>query len=319
MVVDAGDKAAEAEGVGARSEALEHGDGQRADDGQRAELPVLDAYGLSFGYGSERVWDQVDLALYAGEIGYLTGPNGAGKTTLLKCLAGWMSPRSGQVDVLGERFTGRSRAIRRQITFVADVPAFYEDLTAREHIDFVLRANRAEREVVDRAERMLEAFGIAEFCNAYPSAFSRGMRQKLALVIALMMKPKLVLMDEPTGPLDPDARVLLGKLVQEAARDGAAVLLSCHHELPGVAPDVVYDLRDGRLREVDAHDSVVAGGASESGTHVEGPGAHVEGPGELDAGPDGCDGEPDARDAGPRSGGAAGPCATAAGDGGSHA
>lgn len=318
MVVDAGDKAAEAEGVGARSEALEHGDGpradygQRADDGQRAELPVLDAYGLSFGYGSERVWDQVDLALYAGEIGYLTGPNGAGKTTLLKCLAGWMSPRSGQIDVMGERFTGRSRSIRRQIAFVADVPAFYEDLTAREHIDFVLRANRAEREVADRAERMLEAFGIAEFCNAYPSAFSRGMRQKLALVIALMMKPKLVLMDEPTGPLDPDARVLLGKLVQEAARDGAAVLLSCHHELPGVAPDVVYDLRDGCLREVDAHDSVVAGGAS-------GPGAHVEGPGELDTGPDGCDGEPGARDAGPRSDGAAGPCATAVSDGGSHA
>ena len=127
-----------------------------------------------------------------------------------------------------------------------------------------------------------------------------------------MMKPKLVLMDEPTGPLDPDARVLLGKLVQEAARDGAAVLLSCHHELPGVAPDVVYNLRDGRLREVDVHDSVVAGGASESG-------AHVEGPGELDAGPDGCDGEPGARDAGPRSDGAAGPCATAVSDGGSHA
>ena len=138
------------------------------------------------------------------------------------------------------------------------------------------------------------------------------MRQKLALVIALMMKPKLVLMDEPTGPLDPDARLLLGKLVQEAARDGAAVLLSCHHELPGVAPDVVYDLRDGRLREVDAHDSVVAGGAS-------GPGAHVEGPGELDARPDGCNEEPEARDAGPCSGGVAGPCATAAGDGGSHA
>ena len=127
-----------------------------------------------------------------------------------------------------------------------------------------------------------------------------------------MMKPKLVLMDEPTGPLDPDARVLLGKLVQEAARDGAAVLLSCHHELPGVAPDVVYDLRDGCLREVDTHDSVVAGGAS-------GPGAHVEGPGDLDAGPDSCDGKPGTRDAGPRSGGAAGPCTTAVGDWGSHA
>ena len=106
--------------------------------------------------------------------------------------------------------------------------------------------------------------------------------------------------------------VLLGKLVQEAARDGAAVLLSCHHELPGVAPDVVYDLRDGRLREVDAHDSVVAGGAS-------GPGAHDAGPVELGAGPDGCDGEPGTRDAGSCPGGVAGPCATAAGDGGSHA
>ena len=275
-------------------------------------MNAIETHTLTRRFGPRTAVDGLDLTVRQGELFALLGVNGAGKTTLLKCLAGWMSPRSGQIDVLGERFTGRSRAIRRQIAFVADVPAFYEDLTAREHIDFVLRANRAEREVADRAERMLEAFGIAEFCNAYPSAFSRGMRQKLALVIALMLKPKLVLMDEPTGPLDPDARVLLGKLVQEAARDGAAVLLSCHHELPGVAPDVVYNLRDGRLREVDVHDSVVAGGASESG-------AHVEGPGELDAGPDSCDGKPDARDAGPCSGGAAGPCATAAGDGGSHA
>lgn len=218
------------------------------------ERPLLDAYGLSFGYGAERVWREVDVALYAGEVGILVGPNGAGKTTLLKCLAGWMAPRTGEILIDGERLTGRSRRLRRQIAFVPDVPAFYDDLTAREHVDFVLHANKADAAAAKRADELLEAFGIARACDAYPSAFSRGMRQKLALAIAFMVEPRLLLLDEPTGPLDPASRTLLGRLVSEATARGAAVLASCHHGLPGVAPSVVYELRDGCLREAESAD-----------------------------------------------------------------
>ena len=214
------------------------------------EKPLLDAFDLGFGYGSSRVWEHVDLTLYPGDIAFLIGPNGAGKTTLLKCLADWMTPKAGEVTFLGKRLSGRAQHLRRQISFVADVPAFYDDLTAREHVEFVLCANRADAAWRAEAEELLEAFGIAHACDAYPSAFSRGMRQKLALVLGLMTHPKLLLMDEPTGPLDPDARELLGRLVKRAAGEGTAVLMSCHHDLPGVEPDVVYELAEGTLREV---------------------------------------------------------------------
>ncbi len=215
------------------------------------EVPLLDVYDLSFGYGADRVWQHVDLTLYPGDIAFLVGPNGAGKTTLLKCLAGWLSPNSGEITFCGERLTGRSGTLRSQIAFVSDVPAFYDDLTAREHVDFVLQANRLGADRRAEAEALLESFGIAQSCDAYPSAFSRGMRQKLALVIALSAHPRLLLLDEPTGPLDPPSRELLGRLVKSAAEHGTAVLMSCHHDLPGVDPDVIYELADGELSEVE--------------------------------------------------------------------
>lgn len=222
------------------------------------EKPLLDAFDLGFGYGRLRVWEHVNLTLYAGDIAFLIGPNGAGKTTLLKCLAGWITPKTGEATFLGERLSGRAQHLRRQIAFVADVPAFYDDLTAREHVDFVLKANRADAARRAEAEELLEAFGIAQSCDAYPSAFSRGMRQKLALVLGLMVHPKLLLMDEPTGPLDPEARELLGTLVKRAASEGTAVLMSCHHDLPGVEPNVVYELAVGTLREA-GEDEVALG------------------------------------------------------------
>lgn len=196
------------------------------------------------------VWDHVDVALYEGDVAFLVGPNGAGKTTLLKCLAGWMSPTAGEIRVAGERMTGIRGDLRRQVAFVADVPAFYDDLTAREHLDFVLRANRAAADRRREVDDLLDRFGIRDACDAYPSAFSRGMRQKLALTIAFSVHPR-ILLDEATGPLDPTSRELLGELVRDAAASGTAVLMSCHHGLPGVEPAVVYELAGGTAREVD--------------------------------------------------------------------
>ncbi|AEB06581.1 ABC transporter related protein [Coriobacterium glomerans PW2] len=214
------------------------------------EQPLLDAFDLSIRYGRALVWNHVDIALYPGDIAFLVGPNGSGKTTLLKCLAGWMRPASGEIRVLGETLTGRSARLRGAISFVSDVPAFYDDLTAREHIEFLLRANREEGRRAE-AEEMLEAFGLTGSCDAYPSAFSRGMREKLALVICLMTHPRLLLLDEPTGPLDPQSCELFGRYVKKAAEMGAAVLMSCHHDLPHVSADVVYELSGGHVRILD--------------------------------------------------------------------
>ena len=130
------------------------------------------------------------------------------------------------------------------------------DVYKRQHLDFVLKANRLPAGDA-RAAGLVEALGLAGHRGQCPSAYSRGMRQKLALVLALAVRPRLLLLDEPYGPLDPDASRVLSGLLDEARAEGAAILASCHHDVPGLEPDLLLHLEDGRLAVVTG-----AGGAA---------------------------------------------------------
>lgn len=207
---------------------------------------ALEARGLCFGYGDIPVWEDVSFSIGAGQVAFLTGPNGAGKSTLFRCLAGWLTPGVGEVLVGGRPFMGRTRLAPGELTFVSDVPSFYDDLTAIEHVELVLAANRAESER-PRAEALLERFGLNGRERLLPSAYSRGMREKLALVLALMLRPRVMLLDEPHGPLDREASLVLSEELAAVAAEGTAVLLSCHHDVPGLVPDLSLTLEDGAL------------------------------------------------------------------------
>ena len=174
------------------------------------------------------------------------GSNGAGKSTLLRCLAGWDALDEGRVELLGRRFDGADRAQRTLVAFVPDVPAFYDDLTAGEHVRFVQRANRLDP-ADDLAEELMTRFGLDGKRDLLPLSYSRGMRQKLALVLAFARRPRLLLLDEPYGPLDPEASRVLSALLEEARAAGTAIVASCHHDVPGFCPDAVLRLEDGRL------------------------------------------------------------------------
>ena len=208
---------------------------------------ALEVRDLAFGYGDIPVWEDVSFSLEPGQVAFLTGSNGAGKSTLFRCLAGWLEPDDGEIYVAGEPFTGHTRLAPGTLAFVPDVPSFYDDLTAAEHLELVLAANRAE-DARTRAERLLERFGLTGHERLLPSAYSRGMREKLALVLALALRPRVLLLDEPHGPLDRDASLVLSEELASAAREGSAVLLSCHHDVPGLVPDLALSLRDGVLR-----------------------------------------------------------------------
>lgn len=210
--------------------------------GEDARALVLRAESLSCGYGAVEVFRDVSLSMHAGEVTFLVGANGSGKSTLLRCLAGWDAPHAGEVEFLGERLSSSKRESRRLMSYVPDVPVFYDDLTAQEHIRFVLAANRADDRTHARAQELLEEFGLADHVHSYPSSYSRGMRQKLALVLACMGRPRLLLLDEPYGPLDPTASRVLSALLMRACAAGAAVLVSCHHEVPALVPDRVLRL-----------------------------------------------------------------------------
>lgn len=216
-----------------------------SNDGGEA-APALRVEGLSFRYARADVWSDVSFSIAPGEIAFLTGPNGSGKSTLFRCLAGWAAPSEGTIKLFGVPFDGADRAVRRQMAFVPDVPTFYDDLTAAEHIRFVLAANRAPAGQ-DEALRLLDRLGLAAYGDQFPSSYSRGMRLKLALVLALMAKPRLLLLDEPYGPLDREASAALSALLAEARDEGAAVLVSCHHDVPALEPDVQLRLDGGCL------------------------------------------------------------------------
>lgn len=209
---------------------------------------VLAVDGLSFGYGRGNVWEDVGFELRAGELALLVGPNGAGKSTLLRCLAGWSQPRTGAVELCGVPLSRATLAERSRMAFVSDVPSFYDDLTADEHLELIARANRWDDARWDEADRLLEAFGIARFGDQYPQSYSRGMREKLALALALATRPRALLLDEPTGPLDPASAAVLERELARAQQRGCAIVMSCHHPLGALRPTCVLKLDESRLR-----------------------------------------------------------------------
>jgi ABC-2 type transport system ATP-binding protein len=210
------------------------------------DQPVLSVRDLAYSYVGASVLRCITFDACAGEVLALIGRNGAGKSTLLRCLAGWSAPAAGQIGFLGRPLRTSARAARRDLVMVPDTPAFYDDLTAREHVRFVLNANRLEAGTAE-AERLLGAFGLDAAADAYPSTFSRGMRYKLALVLALMLRPKLLLLDEPFGPLDPVSASELWSEFGEAAAAGAAIILSSHQLPHGALPDRYLVLEHGAI------------------------------------------------------------------------
>lgn len=220
----------------------------KPDEGAGSVLRVRD---LACRYARLDVFREVSFELKEGCVAFLTGPNGAGKSTLLRCLAGWDAPREGDIELCGQPFSATSRAQRRLIAFVPDVPAFYDDLTAAEHLRFVAQANRLS-ESDTQAQELMERFGLATHADQLPSSYSRGMRHKLALVLALIIRPCLLLLDEPYGPLDPSASVVLSDLLSEARDAGCAILASCHHVVPALEPDVRLHLEEGCLKNANA-------------------------------------------------------------------
>ncbi len=208
-------------------------------------LPLRVA-GLTHRYGDVIALESVDLQVPAGCLMALVGRNGAGKSTLLACAAGWTRASEGAIEVMGLPVDRDERAIRRHVVLVPDTPRFWLDLTAWEHLQYLAGVHRM-RDWRGEAEGLLAGFGLLAHRAASPLAYSRGMRQKLALAMALMVRPQLVLLDEPFAPLDAESAAQLWDVLRTRAGDGAAVLFSCHQLPPGTEPDAWAVLDGGRL------------------------------------------------------------------------
>jgi len=189
---------------------------------------LLEAIELSRSFGEFQAVCPLNFEINTGEVVILTGPNGAGKTTLLHCLSGLMRPTKGNVLVEGYDLYRQEVAAKQRLAFVPDVPRFYQELSAWEHLQFISLAYGVEQDWEMRASKILGEFDLWESRDLYPHNLSRGMRLKLCISMALIRPFKVLLMDEPTSALDSESvRILLDKLTI-LRNKGCSILLSSH-------------------------------------------------------------------------------------------
>ena len=220
--------------------------------------PALVASGLSVRLGGVVVIERADLKLAAGDLVLLTGPNGAGKSTFLRALVG-LVPASGDVAIAGR--PPASLSGRAAFAFVPDEPALYEDITLAEHA-YLNAALYGDAGAEGRALELLGRFGLGERTDEFPGTHSRGMRQKLALSLALALERPVTLLDEPFNALDLGSQELLARLLAERAAAGGAVLITGHQrDLAGLLGARVVAMDGGRLEAVGAAAPAASEGA----------------------------------------------------------
>jgi len=184
---------------------------------------------LSKAYGEFRALEPLDLQIAGGEVVGLLGPNGAGKTTLIRLVMGLLVPSSGRAQVLGMDCFGDRVALKRQIGYLPDTPFFYDYLTARELLRFLSEVHGLERaQGVRRSERLLAELELADAADDFVTQYSLGMKKKLALAMALLHEPRVLLLDEPTTGLDPSSSRQIRQFLRSFADGGGTVLLSTH-------------------------------------------------------------------------------------------
>jgi len=201
---------------------------------------------LSYRYGHSPALEDVSLTVADGELVALVGRNGAGKSTLLRCIAGWTRPTQGEVLLQGQAIYRNERWTRQHIILIPDTPPFYETLTAWEHVQMVAQLHRLT-DWEDEAEKLLARFGLWSNRDAFPFMYSRGMRYKLALCLALLLKPTLLLLDEPLGPLDPLSASYLWTEFGRYQAEGMSIVLSSHQMPYAAHPDRYLVMEQGRL------------------------------------------------------------------------
>ena len=197
------------------------------DSRQHESAIAIKAEGLTKSFPGVRAVDGLSFDVRAGEIFGLVGPDGAGKTTTLRMLAGIMPPDAGNATVAGCDIVRDPERAKHDLSYMPQRFGLYEDLSVDENIRFyadLFGVRNAERK--ERSTQLLQAAGMAEFRSRLAGKLSGGMKQKLCLVCALIHRPKVILLDEPTTGVDPVSRRDFWRILYELISEGVAILTS---------------------------------------------------------------------------------------------
>lgn len=200
-------------------------------------------------YGQTRAVDDLSLHILPGEIYGFIGHNGAGKTTTLKSAVGILRFEEGEITVNGISVKEDPIGAKKQLAYIPDNPDLYEFMTGISYLHFIADIYGVDADTrAERIRRYGDAFGLTEDLAQPVSAYSHGMKQKLALIAAFLHDPKLIVMDEPFVGLDPKASHTLKELMREACDAGASIFFSTHVlEVAEKLCDKIAIIKNGKL------------------------------------------------------------------------
>ena len=179
-------------------------------------------------FGKMRVVDNLSMNISTGETYGLIGPNGSGKTTLIRMMVGLIKPTGGSIQIMRERMP--SGKIAPYIGYMTQLSALYNDLTARENMRFFCNIYGLRgKEQQQRIDEMLERVDLSDRIDSVVSTFSGGMKQRLSLACALVHRPRLALLDEPTVGVDPELRRAFWDYFAQLNKEGVTIIVSTHH------------------------------------------------------------------------------------------
>lgn len=185
--------------------------------------------GLSKSYGTFTAVRHLALEVAPGEIFGFLGPNGAGKTTTIRMLMGILVPSEGQASIAGLDCQRDSARVKEKVGYLPDNPIYYDYLRGREILEFVGEMHGFSRaDAARRAAELLERLDLGDAAEEFAVNYSTGMRKKLGLAMALIHRPPLLILDEPTNGLDPRAAHAVVQTLQELNREGTTLFLSTH-------------------------------------------------------------------------------------------
>ena len=221
---------------------------------------IIEARGLEKRFGDFTAVDQVSFTVERGEVlGYL-GPNGSGKTTTIRMLLGLLRPSGGTASVLGFNIAREAERIRPLVGYMSQKSALYEDLTVRENLVFYAGVyGMRPAEYRPRIQLVMELIGLAGRGNDRAGELAGGWRQRLALGIAIVHRPQLLFLDEPTSGVDPAARRAFWDMIYNLAEEGATIFVSTHYMDEAEHCGRLGIMDRGRLLALDSPDGLKRG------------------------------------------------------------